>query len=364
MELYHHPNPLFTKWVVADGLLQEPFVVIDVGCQGGEHAQWAYLGRHLELHGFDPIPEVIEALRRENAGRPNRHFHEIGLGNEDGRRLFHVQPDTYSSSFLGTPEATSGQSAQIALGSREVAIRKLDSLHAEKAIPPADHIKLDCEGFEPEILIGAGQYMHDSGVLSAMVETNFNASPLFPQTHFYAVLAETLKHRLMVADYSFDRVARPSYTQALAQQPWPEPAVLSEKPPFVPGAPATHNFPYCRDFTSELARPEDYAPDTGVPLTTDRVIKAMITFELHRLMDRAYAHAETFAHLLEGRLDVDKAKQLLLAPPEELRYSPDLVSCMQMIDRLRVPLHACEWREPPLLERLQSRWQSIFGRFR
>jgi len=159
-------------------------------------------------------------------------------------------------------------------------------------------------------------------------------------------------------------VARPSYTQALAQQPWPEPAARSDKPPFLPGAPATHNFLFCRDFTSELARPEDYGPDSGVPLTADRIIKTMITFELHGLMDRAYAHAETFAHLLDGRLDVGKAKQLLLAPPGELRDSPDLVSCLQMIDRLRVLLQACESREPPLLERPRSRWQSILGRFR
>jgi hypothetical protein len=101
-----------------------------------------------------------------------------------------------------------------------------------------------------------------------------------------------------------------------------------------------------------------------VPLTADRVVKAMITFELHGLMDRAYAHAETFAHLLEGRLDVDKAKLLLLAPPGELRYSPDLVSCLQMIDRLQVLLRACESREPPPLERLRSRWQFILGHFR
>src|SRR5215467_5163831 len=173
MELYDHRNPLFTKWVVAENLLHEPFVLIDVGCQGGVNARWEYLGRYLEFHGFDPIPEVIDSLRRDNADRPNHQYHELGLGNEDGRRLFHVQPDTYSSSFFGAAEASSGQTGQVTLGSREVAIRKLDSLHAEKQIPPADHIKLDCEGFEPEVLIGARQYMQDSGVLSAMVETNF-----------------------------------------------------------------------------------------------------------------------------------------------------------------------------------------------
>jgi FkbM family methyltransferase len=347
MELYNHTNPLFTKWVVAEGLLQELFVVIDVGCQGGEHPRWANLGDYLDFHGFDPIPEVIETLRRENAGRANRHFHSLALGNEDGRRLFNVQHDTFSSTFYSEPDPVAGRSGDVATGSREVEIRKLDTLHARHEIPRADHIKLDCEGFEPDILIGARQYLQASGVLSAAVETNFNISPIFPQTHFYAVQAELLAHRLLVADYSFDRAARPSYAEALVHSPWPEPEVRWQKPHFAPGAPGTHNFLFCRDFVAEKTSPHHFAPEnTATPLTADRIIKTMMNFELHGLMDCAYDHAETFADLLGPRLDLEKAKKLLLAPPPELRYSPDLVKCMQMIDRLRVLLHSTEAQAP------------------
>jgi len=82
-------------------------------------------------------------------------------------------------------------------------------------------------------------------------------------------------------------------------------------------------------------------------------------------MDCAYDHAETFADLLGPRLDLEKAKKLLLAPPPELRYSPDLVRCMQMIDRLRVLLHTCEAHAPltgrQLLEEAGSR---LYARLR
>jgi hypothetical protein len=37
MDLYHHTNPLFTKWIVDNELLEEAFTVMDVGCQGGPH---------------------------------------------------------------------------------------------------------------------------------------------------------------------------------------------------------------------------------------------------------------------------------------------------------------------------------------
>ena len=51
VDLYNHTNPLFTKWVVADGALNEPFVVLDIGLQGGEHPRWQHLGQFAEVHG-------------------------------------------------------------------------------------------------------------------------------------------------------------------------------------------------------------------------------------------------------------------------------------------------------------------------
>jgi hypothetical protein len=44
MDLARNHNPEFTKWVVSAGLLTEPFVLIDVGVQGGENIRWRPLG--------------------------------------------------------------------------------------------------------------------------------------------------------------------------------------------------------------------------------------------------------------------------------------------------------------------------------
>src|SRR5262249_22027711 len=112
-----------------------------------------------------------------------------------------------------------------------------------------------------------------------------------------------------------------------------------------PGSPGTHNVLLCRDFVEELANPHHFpAEGPERPLTTDRLIKAMIGFELHGLMDWAYALAETFSDLLQPRLDVLKAKRLLLSPPGELRYYPDLVKCIQAIDQQRRRLESCAGR--------------------
>src|SRR5215468_9736431 len=119
MDLYHHPNPLFTRWIIENRLLQKKFVVVDIGCQGGEHPRWNFLGDSLEFHGFDPLAEVIARLRNEH--RPGRNFHELALGNEDGERNFFVPTNSFSASFYPAGPTVDGEL-------RRVRIRRLDTL--------------------------------------------------------------------------------------------------------------------------------------------------------------------------------------------------------------------------------------------
>ena len=115
MDLYHHSNPPFTNWVMTNALLRENFVVIDIGCQGGEHPRWSFLRDKVEFYGFDPIEEAIKALRQE--GKPRRKYFELALGNDDGEREFFVAGNTFSSSFFGAYSSASNGFAEIQRGS-------------------------------------------------------------------------------------------------------------------------------------------------------------------------------------------------------------------------------------------------------
>jgi FkbM family methyltransferase len=337
MDLYSHPTPLFTKWVVAEHLLLEPFVVIDVGCQGGEHPRWEYLGGLIDFHGFDAISEVIEGLKRKNAGRKNRSYYNIGLGNEDGRRQFFVHADAFSSSFYGTDDGIQGTINGIDRGSREVDIRKLDTLFMEKKIPLADYIKLDCEGFEPEILRGARDYLSTAGILCVTTETNFRTSPVYMRTHFQALNEILVEHRLLVFDLNFVRTPRAAYTAALMRHPQVAPDPMQDLPPLIVGQPTTFDFVFCRDFIAEKDHPHHFFDIEQIETepSVDKIIKAMINFELHGLMDCAVELAVRFREKLEERLEVNKAVELLLAPAPYPRNTADVVSCLKMISQLR-----------------------------
>jgi FkbM family methyltransferase len=227
MELYH-TTPFFTQWVIHSGYLHEPFVVIDVGVQGGPHQRWGHLGDCIRIYGFDPISEVVTSLD-QSKGR-NQFYRAIALGNEDGERQFKVTSDTYQSSFYSS-NADTGTHGGIALGPRTVEIHRLDTLFAAGEIPSADHIKIDCEGFEPEVIRGARNYLAKSNIICMTVETNFGVSPVYLNTPFVDICKMLSEHRLLVFDLCVVRTARPSYITARGRRPWPEPDIMQDSPP-------------------------------------------------------------------------------------------------------------------------------------
>jgi FkbM family methyltransferase len=335
VELYNNVTPLFTEWAIRCGYLHEPFIVVDIGVQGGPHPRWQYLGDRARVYGFDPISEVIEAL--DKSKRPNHFYRAIALGNEDGQRQFRVPANTYESSFYSSSADTGSQGA-IALGPRTVEIRRLDSLFTAGEIPPADYIKVDCEGFEPEVIRGARDYLAKSNILCVTTETNFGVSPGYLRTPFVEICEMLSEQRLLVFDLTADRTSRSSYLKARARRPWPKPDILKDSPPPQIGQLGTFDFLFCRDFVAEAASPHHFVTLPGVSATptVDKLMKSMINFELHGLMDCAVEVAQHYRAELSDRMDVDEAIERLLYRPAHARSSVDVVDCLRMISDLRL----------------------------
>jgi FkbM family methyltransferase len=340
-EIYHNETPFFTEWVIDRGYLHEPFVVIDVGVQGGPHVRWQCLGSCARIYGFDPISEVIESLDKSKA--PNQSYRAMALGNEDGERQFIVPANTYEGSFYRSSMDT-GSQGTIALGPRTVEIRRLDSLFAAGEIPPADHVKLDCEGFEPEVIRGARNYLSSSNILCVTTETNFGVSPVYLRTPFVDICEMLSEHRLLVFDLAADRRPRLSYVVARARRPWPKLDIMKEPPPPQIGQLGTFDFLFCRDFVAEAASPHHFVtlPTASLSPTVDKLIKSMINFELHGLMDCAVDLAQYYRAQLSQRIDVDESIERLIYRPVHARQGVDIVECLGMIRDLR--LHLAEAR--------------------
>jgi FkbM family methyltransferase len=305
MDLHFNLNAAFTDWVVSSGSLHGPFVVVDVGVQGGESPRWHRLRNHLVVHGFDAIKEVVEALHEQSRGNPNRHYHWIAAGSKDEECEFYFNAlDPCSSSFY--PQGKDRFAIERREQRRMVLVRRLDTLLRESIIVRPDFLKIDVEGFEKEVLVGAEEVLRSA--LGIETETNFGVSPTYPKSHFATLQEILLRRHFLVFDLNFNRIPRASFQRALAGKRL---SPLSDQQSV--GKPATLNVLFCRDLIDETDRPENYTSACD-PFTIDQIIKLMIIYELYGLNDIAVDTAERFKDRLAGRLDVEKAITLLADP--------------------------------------------------
>jgi len=346
VELCFNDRAGFTRWIVKRGLLQEPFVVVDVGVQGGASPRWDLLGDHLEFHGFDAIAEVIGELQQRNQGRPKRHFYNIALGDADGRRQFYVNlTDRFSSSMFGNGAAASGapSSEQV----RTVAVRRLDGLFREGLVSGCDFLKVDVEGFEKHVLLGARELLA-AGVLGVEAETSLAISAEYPKGHLNAMIELVQEHRLLPIDLAFNRIPRASFLRAVKRKGV---ALHDEYGPL--GPPRTFNVLFCRN---PIAEADAEAPRPA-RLSVDQVIKVMMICELHGLNDVAVDIAERFAEELGRRLDVEQAIALLADPKCRLGSQSETESVL-LHRRIRALEESTSWRVTAPLRGLKHvlRW--------
>jgi FkbM family methyltransferase len=336
VNLHFNRAARFTRWVVRTGVLHEPFVVIDIGVQGGEHIRWDLLDDHLIVHGFDAIAEVIEELRRQNRNRVNRHYHCLAAGNTEEERSFHFNAsDPYSSSFYPQGADRFGLRERRREQERRVRVRSLDRLPAEGVIPRADFLKCDVEGFEKNVFLGAREVLNS--VLGIETETNFTASPLYPETHFGTLQKLLHEAHFLIFDLGFDRVPRASYRREVARRRPPGAALIRGM-----GRPATVNALFCRDLIDEADHPENYM-SVCQPVSIDQLIKLMIVYELYGLSDVALDTAICFVEQLAPRLDVEQAVDLLADPFCRMRR-PSMQSLRPAIGRKLRPFISSKQR--------------------
>src|SRR5262249_33904826 len=281
-------------------------VRIEAGVKGGENQRGLRWGAHLVVHGFDPIEEVVRELTEQNHNRPNCHYYCMAVGNFDGEQEFYFNPanPTASSMFrqgIGRFDVENAEQP------RQVPIQRLDSLLAEGLIPQADFIKVDVEGFEKDVLLGARELL-SGGVLGLHTETNFGVSPHYPKSHFATLAELALNQHLLVFDVAFSRIPRATFQRALVDKGMKP---ISED--YLVGRPATVDVLFCRDLIDEVDQPGNYQTPCH-PFRLDQLIKTIIIYELHGLNDVALDTVKGFCNSLAERLDVDRAVQLLAIP--------------------------------------------------
>ena len=136
-------------------------LVIDVGANEGQFAQWLrhlYLG---DILSFEPVSSAFEKLAASASSDPNWDVYKLALGSQESSQTINVSHLTTFSSLLQTNYYCAQHFGDKALSIKKelVSVRRLDTLLHE-LLPDIDgkriFLKLDTQGYDLEVFTGIG----------------------------------------------------------------------------------------------------------------------------------------------------------------------------------------------------------------
>jgi FkbM family methyltransferase len=131
-----------------DSQIRPGDVLWDIGANVGYFALYFARPPHRlkAIHSFEPNPRALRTLQSLFANHPCVSVHPVGLGEHDQQLPMSVAVEgSQLGSLVRTIEGA---------GTMMVTIRRGDDYQRETGIPAPNIIKIDVEGFEPQVMKG------------------------------------------------------------------------------------------------------------------------------------------------------------------------------------------------------------------
>ena len=177
-------------------------VVVDVGCRWGFADEFINSPDVFQVYGFDPDPDECARLNKKYASHSVTAI-PIGLSATPGEHILYLTQDPACSSlYQPDPYLTANYPAfhcEVEIGQTVIETTTLDHWAKATAIDYIDHLKIDTQGSELDILKGATQILET--VRSVQIEVEFN--PMYiGQCLFHEVDAFMRRHGFILWKFS------------------------------------------------------------------------------------------------------------------------------------------------------------------
>ena len=160
-------------------IIASPKTLFDVGANVGQTASlWHEEFPEADIHSFEPVARLHKQLE-DNCGKYARCNH-LGVGDECGELKIHYGKHDVSHSFSKDDQN---------LGGEVTSVVTVDSYCKEHNIERIDLLKIDVEGFEPQVIKGASGLLAAQKVDLILVELGFDPNGYYV---FYPEFAELL----------------------------------------------------------------------------------------------------------------------------------------------------------------------------
>lgn len=191
-----------TSYFVVSELIRQgvsPGTVIDVGAHVGQFAvASAKLFPNVQVHSFEPVPDLTERLRRNVSGLGNVVVYPLALGEEEGVLSFHVNTYSQLSSALPLTQAYR-EAFPTAMEERSIKVKAttLDRIVSNIELRKPVLLKLDVQGSEAATLRGGMESL--KRVDYVVLETSFK--PLYEGELLFMEIARMMEEQ----GFHFDR---------------------------------------------------------------------------------------------------------------------------------------------------------------
>lgn len=164
--------------------------VFDVGANRGDWSELASQSfAQAQVHAFEIVPETFRHLQQRFGGNGRVRINEIGLAEEEGTLDVYFSPDR---DVLATCVAGFSESFhKYEPAKRAVPVTTGDLYCASHGVEKIDFLKVDVEGFEPQVLRGFGGMLERGKVDAIQFEYGYiNIDTRFLLKDFYALLTQ------------------------------------------------------------------------------------------------------------------------------------------------------------------------------
>lgn len=170
--------------------LPRPLTVVDVGCRWGPAAAWLELAG-VRVIGFDPDAEECRRLENQAGGNAAARFVPIALGSRAGPARLHLTVEPACSSLyppdIGLLATRPALVVITPAGEVDVELDTLDAWTEREGVDRVDFVKLDTQGSELDVLMGAERTLAHVRAIEVEVELNpiYEGQPLFGDVDGY-----------------------------------------------------------------------------------------------------------------------------------------------------------------------------------
>ena len=141
MELTHTSIP--PDELAVFKLLTDINVIVDVGAR--DDTEYIKLHLNCEFHAFEPNPVFFEQLKTKIGDRPKTYLNNWGLSDVVDKLPY----NNARQAFVG------GEEISVKEGQQQLPLSTLDEYVREKGIERIDFLKIDTEGYDFKVLLGA-----------------------------------------------------------------------------------------------------------------------------------------------------------------------------------------------------------------